>query len=143
MVGQSLSCDFFTSGKGSVFLWENGSMIDLNTFVPKGSGLQLAEALTINDRGEIGGLDLPSGCTLDTACGHAFVLIPCDEDASASDDCQDADAARNSVEENRALPPVPTQTTATQPNLIPTEMRDRARALLFNRNRRFRTLQPK
>jgi probable HAF family extracellular repeat protein len=148
VVGQSLSCDFFTSGKGSVFLWENGSMIDLNAFVPPGSGVQLAEGLAINDRGEIGGLDLPPSCTgipvgYDAECGHAYVLIPCDGDHAGVEGCQEADTANKSVEENEAAPPVPAQTTATQPNLTPTEMRDRVRSLLFNRNRRFRTLQPK
>src|SRR5215471_2932324 len=79
VVGQSFSCDF---SSGSVFLWENGSMIDLDTFVPPGSGLKLAEAQAINDRGEIAGDLLPAGCTDDTQCGHAFVLIHCDDDHS-------------------------------------------------------------
>ena len=92
VVGQSLSCDFFTSGKGSVFLWENGSMIDLNAFVPPGSGVQLAEGFAINDRGEIGGLDLPPSCTgvsvgNDAQCGHGYVLIPCDEEHPNIEGC--------------------------------------------------------
>ena len=82
VVGQS-----FPSG---VFLWENGSLIDLNAFVPRGSGVQLAEALAINDRGEITGLDLPPNCINDTQCGHAFVLIPCGEDPPDTEGCQDA-----------------------------------------------------
>jgi len=75
VVGQSISCD----GSGSVFLWEKGSMIDLDTFVPPNSGLLLAETIGINDRGEIGGDLLPPGCTQDVLCGHAYVLIPVGE----------------------------------------------------------------
>lgn len=57
------------------FLSENGSpIVDLNTLVPPGSGLQLVEADEINDRGEI---------VIDDAYDangnhHALLLIPCD-----------------------------------------------------------------
>jgi len=62
-------------------LWENGSLIDLNTLIPAGSSLQLILPQAINDRGEIAGVGFPSGCSLqiDSLCEQAFVLIPCDE----------------------------------------------------------------
>jgi probable HAF family extracellular repeat protein len=88
VVGQSFSCD------GSVvrsFLWENGSMVDLNTLIPPNSKLQLVDTLAINDRGEIAGVGLPPGCTLtigDAQCGHAYVLIPCDEDHADEQGCE-------------------------------------------------------
>jgi probable HAF family extracellular repeat protein len=75
VVGSSTSsatCDF-TSKRG--FLWEHGGpMVDLNTLVSSGSGVQVSIALDINDREEIvaSGV-LPNGDT------HAVLLIPCDE----------------------------------------------------------------
>jgi probable HAF family extracellular repeat protein len=76
------------------FLWENGDLVDLNNLIPPGSSLELVGAgplsnvlaPNINDRGEIVGIGVPPGCKpsmvrgkrLDL-CGHAFLLIPCDE----------------------------------------------------------------
>jgi hypothetical protein len=68
-------------------LWENGAIFDLNTLVQGGhAGLTLSLASVINDQGEIAGIGRPPGCFADTACGHAFVLIPC---ARESKDCED------------------------------------------------------
>ena len=61
-------------GNASAFLWENGSLIDLNTFVSPTSGAHLTFALSINERGEIAALGL-----LPNADQHAFLVIPCDE----------------------------------------------------------------
>jgi probable HAF family extracellular repeat protein len=84
VVGQSFACD------GSVvhsFLWEDGSIVDLNMLIPTSVSMQLVDPVSINDRGEIAGLGVPPGCTLDTVCGHAFVLIPCDTHHSDEEDC--------------------------------------------------------
>jgi probable HAF family extracellular repeat protein len=68
------------------FLWENGEpMIDLNTLIPSNSSLELYDAENINDRGEIAGRGLPPGCDDKDACGHVFLLIPCDP--AAGQDC--------------------------------------------------------
>jgi probable HAF family extracellular repeat protein len=137
VVGQSFSCDFFTSGKGSVFLWENGSMIDLNAFVPPGSGVQLAEVLAINDHSEIAGDLIPPGCGGDVQCGHAFVLIPCDgQVAVSSGECRDAAQVAE-----EPTPARPSGLAATQASLTPSQMRDRVRAFLAKRGRRFGTLR--
>jgi len=79
VVGGTFSC---ADGSHSrAFLWEHGSMADLNTLVPPGSLLQLVEAATINERGEIAGNGVPVGLppTDFFTLGHAFLLIPCDE----------------------------------------------------------------
>jgi len=65
------------------FLWENGGpMVDLNNLIPPNSSLELVEAYNLNDRGEIVGRGLPTGCDDLDSCGHVFLLIPCDNDAS-------------------------------------------------------------
>jgi probable HAF family extracellular repeat protein len=63
------------------FLWEAGSIVDLNTLIPHGSALRLAFASAINDRGEIDGTGVPPGVPTKDAItrGHAYLLIPCDE----------------------------------------------------------------
>ena len=75
VVGHSLSC----ASHHRAVLWENGSMIDLNTVIPGDSGLTLKETLAINDRWQIAGDAAPTGCLNYVACGHAYILIPCDE----------------------------------------------------------------
>lgn len=90
VVGRSVACDSSTRS----FLWEDGFMIDLNAFVPAGSRLQLVDTQAINDRGEIAGDLLPPSCTgnpqgRDDQCGHAFVLIPCDEAHDDDKGCKD------------------------------------------------------
>jgi uncharacterized membrane protein len=86
IVGQSFPCSFNFL---RTFLWENGSIVDLNA-VASPQSLQLIEAFAINDRGEIGGIGVPAGCSdfTDDACGHAFLLIPvC---ADGKEGCADA-----------------------------------------------------
>jgi hypothetical protein len=57
-------------------------MIDLNTVISPGSGLQLTNALNINDRGEILAKSIPAGVTPvdDEDFGHVVLLVPCDEE---------------------------------------------------------------
>ena len=65
------------------FLWEDGGpIVDLNTLVSPGSGLQFSEAHQINDRGEIaiGALDANGN-------HHSVLLIPCDEDHPGVEGC--------------------------------------------------------
>jgi probable HAF family extracellular repeat protein len=106
VVGQSFACDGSTL---HAFLWENGSIVDLNKLIPRNSELQLVDPLSINDRGEIVGIGLPRGCTLamgDATCGHAFALVPCDEEHSEIESCAATE----------------TTITATQSALAPTNL---------------------
>jgi probable HAF family extracellular repeat protein len=74
---QNAECDPFTHA----VLWENGQPgVDLNTLISAGSNLQLVAAYWINDRGEIVGVGHDPSCPFEDNCdGHAYVLIPCDE----------------------------------------------------------------
>jgi hypothetical protein len=56
-------------------------MVDLNTLIPPGSGIQLTIAFNINDRGEILAKAAPIGFTPndDADLGHIVLLIPCNE----------------------------------------------------------------
>jgi probable HAF family extracellular repeat protein len=79
VVGQSISCDGSTA---HALLWENGGIIDLNVFVPTGSGVTLDDVETINDHGEMFG-----AATLADGNNRAFVLVPCDENHLGVEGC--------------------------------------------------------
>ena len=84
VVGESSpSCFDPSLPAANAFLWENGGpMVDLNTLIPPGSGIELATGASINDRGEINARGvLPNGDT------HAVILIPCDENHSDIEGC--------------------------------------------------------
>jgi probable HAF family extracellular repeat protein len=65
---------------GDAWLWENGGpMVDLNTLAVPGSGLHLADARLINDRGEIVCTGVLSNGDL-----HAVLLVPVDDEGNAN-----------------------------------------------------------
>ena len=79
IVGGSSDCHNFLHA----FVWEEGTgMIDLNSVIPPGSGLQLTNAFNINERGEILAKSIPEGVTPvdDEDLGHVVLLVPCEED---------------------------------------------------------------
>jgi len=79
IVGGSSDCRNFLHA----FVWEEGGpMIDLNSVIPPGSGLQLTNAFNINNRGEILAKSIPAGVTPidDEDLGHVVLLVPCEED---------------------------------------------------------------
>jgi probable HAF family extracellular repeat protein len=74
--GQVVGASGITFATAHAFLSENGSgMVDLNDFIPPGSGLYLEAAYYINDRGQISG-----DAFLDNGHERAYLLTPCDED---------------------------------------------------------------
>jgi probable HAF family extracellular repeat protein len=108
---------------GGAFLSEDGGpIVDLNTLIPANSGIQLGEAVQINDRGEIAaqGPDASGN-------NHAVVLIPCDENHPGVADCDyslvDASAASVSP-----APPTQRPAARTPPLRMPAGMLNRFRS---------------
>ena len=126
-VGQSYSCD---TGITRSVLWQDGKVFDLNTLIPPTSDLQLDNTFAISDRGEIAGFGLPSGCSLDTQCGHAFLLIPCDDDHSDNEGCEDV--AETAIEAKPASV-IQSTTAAGQSSGTASEIAERIRGR-FGRN---------
>ena len=59
------------SSGGHAWLWQDGSIQDLNTLIAPGSGLSVEAAAFINDSGEIYGTG-----TLPNGDQHVILLIP-------------------------------------------------------------------
>jgi probable HAF family extracellular repeat protein len=119
VAGVSLPC---VGIQGRAFLWENGSMVDLNTLVPPSSSLKLIFPMAINDRGEITGTgDPPPGCGDDDGglCGHAFLIIPCDENHPGVEGCDYSMVEGSATATGSAMP----TTTAVKPELSPDAIR--------------------
>ena len=120
VVGESFTSD---SSVHDAFLWEQGSLADLNSLVSPPSAVHLIEGVDINDRGEIAGVGfLPSGEM------HAFLLIPCDENHPDIEGCDYSPVEASTVSASHA--------TQTQKQLTPQEI-SRVRDLLMNRHRGF------
>jgi probable HAF family extracellular repeat protein len=135
VVGSSEKCD---GTFVHAFLWEDGQIIDLNKFVPSGFGVQLTAAPAINDRGEIAAQGvLSNGET------HAFVLIPCEDDEGQAEGCEEAGEIRATAAKNTAGGITLARPAVVQTDLTASEMKQRVRAMLISRNRRFRELPPK
>ena len=81
IVGESFTCD--SSAQNPVaFLWENGSIVDLNTLISGNSQVFLYWSTFISNSGEIAAYgSLGNGDT------HAFLLIPCDEEHPDVEGC--------------------------------------------------------
>jgi probable HAF family extracellular repeat protein len=120
VVGASFTSDFSVV---DAFLWENGSLADLNTLIPRGSALHLFKGVDINDRGEIAGFG-----GLSNGDVHAFLLIPCDEKHPGIEGCDYSLLEVSAATASHA--------TETQKQLTPQEI-SRIQDLLMNRHRGF------
>jgi probable HAF family extracellular repeat protein len=98
VVGASFPCDFSAE---HAFLWENGKIFDLTKLIPP-SGAQMVEPNALNDRGEIATDGLPPGCTDFNACSQAYVLIPCDENHSDEEGCEENVEGTTAIQNNPA-----------------------------------------
>jgi probable HAF family extracellular repeat protein len=123
VVGGSSDC---VSAFLHAFVWNgSGPMLDLNTLIAPGSGLQLTNAININDRGEILAKSIPVGVTPVDAhdLGHLVLLIPC----GAGDDpeCKaDEGNQSNVTQESKTIP----RTVPTVLSIHPQTARDAAAA---------------
>jgi probable HAF family extracellular repeat protein len=88
------------------FLWEDGSLFDLNSLVPSNSPLYLQVVQNINERGEIAG----TGADV-SGNQYAFLLIPCDENHPDVDGCD------YSMMEANAAPRESSMSTMHQPTI--------------------------
>ena len=84
-------------------------MVDLNTLVSSSSGIQLVEAVQINDRGEIAAQGPDTNGN-----NHAVLLIPCDENHPGVEGCDyDLVDAKTAAAQSTARPYVPSATQRT------------------------------
>ena len=128
IVGTSSPGCSFQPGDGRAALWESdGSVVDLNTVVPPGSGLTLFEPGFINDRGEIIGKGPLANGDL-----RAFLLIPCDENHPGVAGC-DYSLVQGSA-------PAAARLTVEQQRLISTRVKDRISVTMKYHDRKFSSL---
>jgi probable HAF family extracellular repeat protein len=107
VVGVSFPCDFSAA---TAFLWENESMVDLNTLISPDSQLYLFWASYIDDQGEIAALAaLPNGDT------HAAWLVPCDDNHTGIEGCDYSFVSAGGF--NRVQPPSASSGASSNPIL--------------------------
>ena len=99
---------------GTGWLWEEGSIVDLNTLVPSDTKVHVAGAAAINDRGEIVAGGLPGD-----GSSRVVVLIPCDENHPGVKDCDyslvDSATAKFVQPADRSQLPAPTANVGRVP----------------------------
>ena len=110
VVGASASATDGCNTWTTAFLWENGGpSVDLNSLVPSVSGAHLFAGFWSNERGEIVAGGTPLGCDNGDSCGHAYVLIPCDENHPGIEGCDYsmADTSASQTQAPRLFPQAP------------------------------------
>jgi probable HAF family extracellular repeat protein len=90
----------------TALLWENGAPgVDLNSLVPSSSGVHLTAGYWANDGGEIVAGGNSPVCDISATCGHAFLLIPCDEQHPNIEGC-DYDLVDEKAATRQSLAPL-------------------------------------
>ena len=103
--------------------WEHGTIIGLNAVIQPNASLILVEAKAINNRGEIAGIGVPPGVPFSDFefHGHAFLLIPCDDDHPDVEGCDysmvDASVAQSHNSASRPLAVTPKTTSSSAPTV--------------------------
>jgi probable HAF family extracellular repeat protein len=135
VVGDSMPCDFSAV---TAFLWENGSLVNLNTLIPQNSPFYVITASFISDRGEIGAFgNLPSGDT------HAVLLIPCDENHADVEGCDYSLVDPATAAEVHLAPITEAQAPTSPAKLSPAKTMTRFRSSIAGHDRRFGATPPK
>jgi probable HAF family extracellular repeat protein len=106
----SVDCQFLAGT--SAFLWQDGSLYDLNALIAPGATLVLQYAVDINDLGEIAGNAIDADGN-----PHAYLLIPCA--AAVAADCQEVVAGS----------PMQRGVAAARRNAVPRQVRALLRQL--------------
>ena len=116
---------------GNGWLWENDSIVDLNTLVLPGSAVHIAGAAAINDRGEIVAAGLPPD-----GSEHVILLIPCDEDHADVEGCdfETVDATATAGLNSAQVAPV-AAVEVSQPKVSSTDVIVQIRPSMVNRRR--------
>jgi probable HAF family extracellular repeat protein len=120
---------FCVGGGGPGMLWENGKLYDLNTLISLNPVLAVGDVSFINDRGEIAATGV-----LANGDQHAILLVPCDQDHSGLEGCDD-----DRVEAVTETPTRPAKTakasaaTAANANLSPAEIITRFHSMMVRR----------
>jgi probable HAF family extracellular repeat protein len=112
VVGSSLSDCNLEKANFRAFLWEDGSIFDLNALIPSDSSLYLQTTETINNRGEIAGVGVDQAGN-----EHAFLLIPCDENHPGIEGCDYSLVDPTSVASRTSSDSVPRDPSSVNQNL--------------------------
>ena len=105
VVGRTVQCMQIGADDGCngpvyhAFLWQRGTIFDVQTLIASDSVITVNDVRNINERGEIAGLGvLPNGDT------HAVLLVPCRE---GEESCEDAPASSLQGTPSETLPAKP------------------------------------
>jgi len=131
VAGSSISSCTAKEPNFRAFLWEGGSIFDLNTLIPQDSTLYLTDIFAISDLGEMAGQGVdPSGNQ------HAFLLIPCDENHPGIEGCDYSLVDSTATAEVRPVRAAQPSAATSENKVSPAKMMARIRSARAGRNRR-------
>jgi probable HAF family extracellular repeat protein len=110
IVGASIAnCD----DEFRAFLWQDGSLYDLNSLIPPASALYLQLTYAINDGGEIAGTGVDA-----SGNEHAFLAIPCDTQHPGIESCDYSMVDAATATRVSAVPTTQKQSSPSQRNSV-------------------------